>query len=223
MHTPTQDALVYINSIWPFLYTHTFLNARATHVPPSPHLHTLLDLQHTHARTHTRTQDALAYIDSIRPEAEKWGICKVIPPEGWNPPSAWTGRSSPSTRAHSAQLNDHTHAYASQTHISTDTRARTHTHAQTHTHTHTQDALAYIDSIRPEAEKWGICKVIPPGGWNPPFCLDKKRFTFNTRTQHLNQLDAHCRIRQNFFDTLAQFHTLSGGSACEGVGCWGSV
>lgn len=36
------------------------------------------------------------------------------------------------------------------------------------------DPLAYIQSIRPEAEQVGICKIVPPEGWNPPFSLDTK-------------------------------------------------
>ncbi len=30
--------------------------------------------------------------------------------------------------------------------------------------------LDYVEKIRPQAEKYGICKISPPKGWNPPFC-----------------------------------------------------
>ena len=31
--------------------------------------------------------------------------------------------------------------------------------------------LEYIEKIRPIAERYGICKIVPPEGWNPaPFC-----------------------------------------------------
>jgi len=29
--------------------------------------------------------------------------------------------------------------------------------------------LDYVNKIRPVAEKYGICKIVPPPGWNPPF------------------------------------------------------
>jgi len=31
--------------------------------------------------------------------------------------------------------------------------------------------LHYVEKIRPIAERYGICKIVPPEGWNPaPFC-----------------------------------------------------
>jgi jmjN domain len=30
--------------------------------------------------------------------------------------------------------------------------------------------LDYIEKIRPIAQRYGICKIVPPKGWNPPFC-----------------------------------------------------
>lgn len=29
--------------------------------------------------------------------------------------------------------------------------------------------LDYIEQIRPVAERYGICKIVPPAGWNPGF------------------------------------------------------
>mmetsp|Transcript_33090 Transcript_33090/g.76256 ORF Transcript_33090/g.76256 Transcript_33090/m.76256 type:complete len:443 (-) Transcript_33090:927-2255(-) len=49
--------------------------------------------------------------------------------------------------------------------------------------------LVYIDSISPIARKFGICKIVPPKGWNPPMCVqvnsDKK---FQTKRQHLHRI-----------------------------------
>ncbi|KAG5461093.1 MAG: jmjN domain-containing protein [Olpidium bornovanus] len=36
------------------------------------------------------------------------------------------------------------------------------------------DPLKYITKIRPEAEKVGICKIVPPEGWKPRFSIDTK-------------------------------------------------
>lgn len=51
------------------------------------------------------------------------------------------------------------------------------------------DPLTYIEKIRPIAEKYGICKIVPPTNWNPPFCIDKESFKFIPRIQKLNELE----------------------------------
>lgn len=53
-----------------------------------------------------------------------------------------------------------------------------------------KDPLAYIYKIRPEAESYGICKIIPPQNWKPPFALDLDTFSFPTKTQAIHQLQA---------------------------------
>ncbi|CAN4077732.1 unnamed protein product [Withania somnifera] len=55
-----------------------------------------------------------------------------------------------------------------------------------------KDPLEFIYKIRPEAEKYGICKIIPPKSWKPPFALDLNSFTFPTKTQAIHQLQARC-------------------------------
>ncbi len=35
-----------------------------------------------------------------------------------------------------------------------------------------KDPVQYIQSIRDEAQKFGIVKIVPPNSWNPPFAID---------------------------------------------------
>ncbi|KAG6685054.1 hypothetical protein I3843_12G093300 [Carya illinoinensis] len=53
-----------------------------------------------------------------------------------------------------------------------------------------RDPLEYIYKIRPEAEPYGICKIVPPESWKPPFALNCDSFTFPTKTQAIHQLQA---------------------------------
>lgn len=48
--------------------------------------------------------------------------------------------------------------------------------------------LRYIASIRPQAESYGICKVVPPPGWKPEYVLDRSTFRFKTRIQSVHEL-----------------------------------
>lgn len=35
-----------------------------------------------------------------------------------------------------------------------------------------KDPVAYIQKIAPEGKKYGICRIIPPEGWQPTFAID---------------------------------------------------
>ncbi|XP_031381205.1 lysine-specific demethylase 5B [Punica granatum] len=53
-----------------------------------------------------------------------------------------------------------------------------------------KDPLEFICKIRPEAEPYGICRIVPPSSWKPPFVLDLNSFTFPTKSQAIHQLQA---------------------------------
>ncbi|KAL2610474.1 hypothetical protein R1flu_029047 [Riccia fluitans] len=48
--------------------------------------------------------------------------------------------------------------------------------------------LRYIDKIRPQAEAYGLCRIVPPDSWNPPLGFDTAKFTFPTKLQAIHQL-----------------------------------
>ncbi|KAG9441229.1 hypothetical protein H6P81_017083 [Aristolochia fimbriata] len=50
--------------------------------------------------------------------------------------------------------------------------------------------LEFIEKIRLEAESYGICRIVPPKSWKPPFALDLDSFTFPTKSQAIHQLQA---------------------------------
>ena len=73
-----------------------------------------------------------------------------------------------------------------------------------------QDCLNYVKKIKPIAEKYGICKIIPPKGWQPPFALDINQLKVQPRLQKINELDAHTRIKLNFIYLVLKFWQLQG-------------
>ncbi|KAJ8334256.1 hypothetical protein SKAU_G00398950 [Synaphobranchus kaupii] len=50
-----------------------------------------------------------------------------------------------------------------------------------------QDPLAYLDSVREQAEPYGLCRVIPPADWRPE-CKLKDEMRFVTQVQHIHKL-----------------------------------
>ncbi|KAF8116143.1 hypothetical protein N665_0020s0007 [Sinapis alba] len=51
-----------------------------------------------------------------------------------------------------------------------------------------KNPLEYIHKIKPEAEVYGICKIVPPNSWKPPFGLDLESVKFPTKTQEIHRL-----------------------------------
>lgn len=73
-----------------------------------------------------------------------------------------------------------------------------------------KDPNEYIRKIAPEGAKYGICRIIPPENWNPPFAVDTERFHFKTRRQELNSVEGGTRANLNYLDQLAKFHKQHG-------------
>uniref|UniRef100_A0A0E0LG03 [Histone H3]-trimethyl-L-lysine(4) demethylase n=1 Tax=Oryza punctata TaxID=4537 RepID=A0A0E0LG03_ORYPU len=50
------------------------------------------------------------------------------------------------------------------------------------------DPLAYVARIRPLAEPYGICRIVPPPSWSPPPALDVSTLSFPTKRQPIHRL-----------------------------------
>uniref|UniRef100_A0A1I7UCM9 Lysine-specific demethylase rbr-2 n=1 Tax=Caenorhabditis tropicalis TaxID=1561998 RepID=A0A1I7UCM9_9PELO len=72
------------------------------------------------------------------------------------------------------------------------------------------DPIEYVAKIRPEAEKYGVVKIVPPPDFKPPFAIDKETFTFRPRTQKLNEVEAIVKEKHTFIDRLINFNRYSG-------------
>jgi [histone H3]-trimethyl-L-lysine4 demethylase len=59
--------------------------------------------------------------------------------------------------------------------------------------------LEFIRKIEPEAHKFGICKIVPPESWKPPFAIDTEKFHFRTRKQELNLADGGGQLFLSLF------------------------
>ena len=58
-----------------------------------------------------------------------------------------------------------------------------------------QNPFEYINSIRSVAEQSGICKVVPPKSWKPPFAMNEKRLSFRSKIQFLNTMEVSSSVR----------------------------
>lgn len=72
------------------------------------------------------------------------------------------------------------------------------------------DPISYVAQIKPEAEKYGLIKIVPPKNFRPPFCIDSDKFEFTPRIQRLNEIDALFRLRIIFINKLVKFWQIHG-------------
>ncbi|OZJ04735.1 hypothetical protein BZG36_01808 [Bifiguratus adelaidae] len=72
------------------------------------------------------------------------------------------------------------------------------------------EPIKYIESIKNEAERYGIVKIIPPEGWRPDFSLDTEYFRFRTRIQKMNSMEGETRANLNYLEQLYKFHKQQG-------------
>jgi len=63
-----------------------------------------------------------------------------------------------------------------------------------------EDTLKYIASIRPMAEPYGICRIVPPSSWNPPCPLKEndvwENSKFATRIQKVHKLQNRGSVKK---------------------------
>ena len=72
------------------------------------------------------------------------------------------------------------------------------------------DPLAFIRSIMVECAPWGLCRLVPPSGWSPPFALDSSRFAFSTRLQNVHALQSGAPFLEGAHTySLRQFQRLA--------------
>ncbi|XP_047306270.1 putative lysine-specific demethylase JMJ16 [Impatiens glandulifera] len=65
------------------------------------------------------------------------------------------------------------------------------------------DTLNYIASIRPTAEKYGICRIVPPPSWKPPCSsLKEKKRTGNLSDKSEVFCDEVCQIKSSLLSGL---------------------
>nr|XP_043622968.1 putative lysine-specific demethylase JMJ16 isoform X2 [Erigeron canadensis] len=53
-----------------------------------------------------------------------------------------------------------------------------------------EDIFKYIAKIRPKAEEYGICRIIPPKSWKPPCLLRGTKFESSRFSTHVQSIDA---------------------------------
>lgn len=73
-----------------------------------------------------------------------------------------------------------------------------------------RDPIAYISSIRAEAEPFGCCKIVPPPSFHLPFALDRENVRVRLRQQSVEKLCERGQVKesiQSFHDDYARCAT----------------
>jgi histone demethylase JARID1 len=79
-----------------------------------------------------------------------------------------------------------------------------------------EDPLKYIASIRAEAEPFGICQIVPPKEWKPPFAINKETFKFPTRIQNIHEMQHRNRAHaQRAFNEGYSAYGKTSGKMCK--------
>lgn len=65
--------------------------------------------------------------------------------------------------------------------------------------------LEFLAAIRPKAEPSGLCRVVPPPSWKPPFALNKATFSFKTRVQSVHELQQRVDPAQRAQEFYSQY------------------
>jgi len=76
--------------------------------------------------------------------------------------------------------------------------------------------LDYVEKIRPQAQKYGICKIVPPKGWSPPFCVGmQSKKKFQTKEQLVHRLQEGISFGDGKDYTAAEYQKSVSESAKE--------
>uniref|UniRef100_A0A5S6QZB6 [histone H3]-trimethyl-L-lysine(4) demethylase n=1 Tax=Trichuris muris TaxID=70415 RepID=A0A5S6QZB6_TRIMR len=73
-----------------------------------------------------------------------------------------------------------------------------------------ENPFAYFRTLKLQYEKYGIVRIVPPQGWNPPLRIDKLQLSFVPRLQKLSALNAMIRGGDLFMNDLVNFWKLRG-------------